>query len=117
MLRQNKPLDRRKNVLFIDASSQFKRGRNQNTLEDEHVEQIFSWYKDFHDVEGAVKLAPFDDIAENEFNLNIPLYVEPVFGEEEISLKEALADLKESIKESFEAEENLRILLKDGGFL
>ena len=117
IFRSVKPIEKKKKVLFIDASKEFKRGRNQNTMEDEHVQQIYQWYQDYADVDGAVNTASFNDIVENEFNLNIPLYVEPIIEEENISVMEALADLKKSIKESFEAEERVKELLRKGGLM
>jgi len=117
IFRSVKPIEKKKKVLFIDASKEFKRGRNQNTMEDEHVQQIYQWYKDYENVEGAVNIASIGDIIENEFNLNIPLYVEPIIEEENISVMEALADLKKSIKESFEAEEKVKELLRKGGLM
>jgi type I restriction enzyme M protein len=63
-------------VIFIDASDQVRVGRAQNYLEAEHVNQIFDWYKAFGDVDNYVKVASLDNLKENDFNLNIPLYVE-----------------------------------------
>jgi len=78
VFRQRKQSVRRSKVLIINASELYKSGRNQNTLEPEHRQQILTWYRDFKDVEGAVHVATLDEIAGNDWNLNIPRYVEPV---------------------------------------
>jgi type I restriction enzyme M protein len=48
-------LARKKQVLIVDASRLFRKGRNQNTLEPEHVEQIFQWYRGYTDVPGSTR--------------------------------------------------------------
>lgn len=112
ILRARKSDRHAKKVLFIDASEVYQTGRNQNYLLDEHVDQIFKWFSDYQDVEGRVKVATMDDIEENEYNLNIPLYVEPVIEEETISIQETLGEFKKAIDECFAAEENLKAILK-----
>lgn len=113
IFRSEKIKTRRKKVLFIDASDQVRVGRAQNFLEKNHVSQIFKWYNDFTDVENSVKVASIEMIKENDFNLNIPLYVEKVIEDNLPSVEEALADLKEAWKESLKAEEKFKAILKN----
>ena len=84
------PIDR-----FSDtnASDQVRVGRAQNYLEPEHVNQIFNWYQSFANVENYVKVASIDDLKENDYNLNIPLYVEKIIEDNLPGVEEALADL------------------------
>lgn len=87
----------RKDVLFIDASKEFKAGKNQNTLEPEHISKIFDTYKNRSEIEKFSHLASFDEIEGNDFNLNIPRYVDTFEEEEEIDLsavKAEIADLE-----------------------
>lgn len=112
VFKQNKSADKKKKVLFIDASDQIRTGRAQNYLEEEHVKQIFDWYEDYADVENYVKIATHDDLAENEYNLNIPLYVEKIIEDNLPSVEEALADLKTAWKESLEAEKKFKNILQ-----
>jgi type I restriction enzyme M protein len=112
VFKPNKPLSKRKKVLLIDASELYRTGRNQNTLEPEHVEQIFKWYDSYSDVDGKVKLASLDEIKVNDFNLNISLYVESAVEEEKISMTEALAEFKTAMNAVFESEERLKKILK-----
>jgi len=112
VFRQIKDEERKNKVLFIDASEQIREGRAQNYLESENVSQIYDWYKNFKDVENYVKVASIEDLKENDFNLNIPLYVEKIIEDNLPSVEEALADLKVAWNESLEAEERFKKILK-----
>jgi type I restriction enzyme M protein len=87
-------------------------GRAQNYLETEHVNQIFDWYKAFSDVENYVKVVSLDDLKENDFNLNLPMYVEKIIKDNLTSVEEALADLKTAWDASLPAEERFKAILK-----
>ena len=117
VLRQRKVKERRNRVLIIDASREFKTGRAQNELLPEHVERIYGWYRAFADVEGAARVVTLDDIAANDYNLNIPRYVEPVVKEDVITVDEAMKQLRESAEATFEADKRLTALLKREGLL
>ena len=78
--------EHRKDVLFVDASREYQAGKNQNTLLDEHLEKITAAYKKREDVDKYAHLATFEEIAENDFNLNIPRYVDTFEEEEEIDI-------------------------------
>lgn len=108
VFKQNKDADKKNKVLFIDASDQVRVGRAQNTLEKEHVNQIYTWYNDFKNVENYVKVASMVDLEENDYNLNIPLYVEKIIEDNLPSVDEALADLKVAWQASQEAEKKFR---------
>jgi type I restriction enzyme M protein len=113
VFKQLKDDKKRDKVLFIDASDQVRVGRAQNYLEKEHVSQIYNWFKNYEDVENYVKVALMNDIAENDFNLNIPLYVEKIIEDDLPSVEEALNDLKNAWRDSQEAEKKFKELLKE----
>ena len=117
VFRKRKLAERMHRILIVDASKQFRRGRNQNTLEPEHVDRIFGWYRDFRDVDGVARVVSLDEVAQNDFNLNISLYVEPVVEEETITVEAAMADLKRSLKEAYAAEDRLKELLQEAGLM
>lgn len=73
--------ENRKDVLFIDASREFITDKKQNTLSDENIEKIVDTYKKRGEIEKYSHVATFDEIVENDFNLNIPRYVD-TFTEE-----------------------------------
>jgi len=117
VFREKKDPSCRKKILFINASAEFKKGRAQNELLPEHVHQIHNWYVDYKNVEGAARVVPLDEIRENDFNLNIPRYVEPVIEGETITVEEAINNLKNSLNAAYAAEDRLKALLKREGFL
>lgn len=113
VFKQKKEKSKKNKVLFIDAADQIRVGRAQNFLEPKNVVQIFDWYKKFKDVENYVKVASLADLKENNFNLNIPLYVEKIIEDNLPSVEEALADLKKAWNESLKAEEKFKRKLYD----
>lgn len=82
-------------IFFIDASREFEKGKNQNKLTDENIQKIFETYKDRKEVEKYSHKATLVEIKENEFNLNIPRYVDTFEEEEEIDINEVAKKLKE----------------------
>jgi type I restriction enzyme M protein len=117
VFRARKKPARKQQVLIVDASRLFKKGRNQNTLEPDHVEQIFQWYRSYADVPGAARVVTLDEVARNDYNLNIPRYVEPIAVKETIGVDEALANLSQALNEAYVAEARLTQLLRDAGLL
>ena len=113
VFRKTKKENRRNKILFIDASDQIRVGRAQNFLEPEHVNRIFKWYSDFQDVENYVKVASFAEIEANDFNLNIPLYVEKIIEDNLPTVEEALKDLKIAWEECQKAEIKFQEKLKE----
>lgn len=112
VFKQNKEKDRKKKVLFIDASDQVRIGRAQNYLETQHVQQIYDWYSQFQNVENSVFVASLSDLQANDYNLNIPLYVEKIIEDNLPSVEQAMADLKTAWQESLDAEEKFKTILK-----
>ncbi len=111
VFKKQKEKSKKNKVLFIDAADQVRVGRAQNFLEQEHVQQIFQWYTDGKDVENHVKLASMEDIKENDYNLNIPLYVEKIIEDNLPGVEEAMSDLKKAWEESLKAEERFKDIL------
>jgi len=111
IFRQNKDTAKKKKVLFIDGSDQVRVGRAQNYLEENHVQQLFDWYSAFENAENYVKVVSLGEIAENDYNLNIPLYVEKIIEDNLPSVEEALSDLKIAWEESQKAEEKFKQIL------
>lgn len=90
----NKAKDKNKNVLFIDASQQFESGKNQNKLRESDITKIVETYRKFNEGKlesGVVEekyayVATFDEMKENDFNLNIPRYVDTFEEEAEVDI-------------------------------
>ena len=79
-------------VLFIDASRDYKSGKNQNQLTDDCIQKIVDTYKARKTVDNYTYLASFDEIKENDFNLNIPRYIYPFEEEDDIDLEALRAE-------------------------
>lgn len=94
VLRTQKPESTSNKVLIVNGETLFKRGRNQNTLEADHAATLLVAYRDFADKPGLAHVATLDEIEQQGFNLNIPLYVEPVDAGEQTTLAQAIADLE-----------------------
>jgi type I restriction enzyme M protein len=109
--------ERKNQVLFVDASQFYKRGRNQNTLEPEHIAKILRLCREYKTVEGAAKLVPLAEIERNDWNLNIPRYVEPKVETQTVGVAEALENLKIALGEAYAAENRLKTLLAESGLL
>ena len=77
-----------RDVLFIDASKEFIKGKNQNKLSIENIDKVVEIYKNREDVEKYAHVASFDEIKENDFNLNIPRYVDTFEEQDEIDIVE-----------------------------
>ncbi len=91
-----------KNVLFVDASREYVSGKNQNTLSPEHLDRVMRTCKERKEVEKYAHVAEFAEIRENDFNLNIPRYVD-TFEEEEVididAVQREIDDLEKELVE------------------
>ena len=87
-----------RDVLFIDASSLFEKEKKQNVMHEEHIDKVLELYKNRADVEKMAHLASFDEIKANDYNLNIPRYVDSSETEEEIDLNRLTEELRETNK-------------------
>ena len=117
VFRQRKAPDRKNKVLILDASKEFKTGRAQNELLPEHVARIHGWYHAYQDVEGVARVVTLEEVAANDYNLNIPRYVDPKVEREVVTVEEAMQRLQASAAAAFAAEDKLIAILKREGLL
>jgi type I restriction enzyme M protein len=101
-----------RDVLFIDASKKFNKGKKQNEMLDEHIDEVVKLYTKRETVEKEVFLASFEDIEKNDFNLNIPRYVDTFEEEEPIDLNALLTDMKKTDEEIEKVEGEFLSLMK-----
>ncbi|WP_278381953.1 N-6 DNA methylase, partial [Clostridium tyrobutyricum] len=101
-----------KDILFIDASNDFEKGKNQNNLIDKNVDKIINTFKERKNIDKYAHLASIDEIKENEFNLNIPRYVDTFEEEAPIDLEEVNRQLEQDNKEIAELEAKINEQLK-----
>ena len=80
-------------VLFIDASKEFEKGKNQNSLTEQNIDKIVSVYKKRSEIEKYSHLASLSEIKENDYNLNIPRYVDTFEEEEAVDIEATKAEI------------------------
>lgn len=96
------------NILFIDASKEFTKGKKQNVLEQKHIDKIVEIYKNRQDVDKVAHVADMDEIKANGYNLNIPRYVDIFEEEEPIDLADVTQRIETTDKEIAETENVLK---------
>lgn len=105
--------ENKKDILFIEASKEFRSGKAQNYLDEEHIEKILKTYKDRKEVEKFAHLAKFKEIEENDFNLNITRYVDTFIEEEPIDIRANLKELEKLNPEIEKLEKEMGKYLKE----
>ena len=102
-------------IMFIDASNDYESGKNQNRLTDENVEKIVSAYKEKQDIDKYARLVVLEEVAKNEYNLNIPRYIDTFEEEEPVDLEAVQKEIRSIDKEINELEEEINKYLKELG--
>lgn len=102
-----------RDVLFIDASKKFEKGKKQNAMTDADIDSVLELYNKRDTVEKESYLASFEDIEKNDFNLNIPRYVDNFEKEEEIDLNALLENMKDTDKQIAEVQDEFVTMLKE----
>ncbi|CAN5456017.1 class I SAM-dependent DNA methyltransferase [soil metagenome] len=113
VFRSHKTNAKKGKVMIVDGSDQVRVGRAQNYLEKSHVDTLFDWYSKGKDIPNNAKLVPNEEIAEKDFNLNIPLYIEKEVTDNLPSLEKALQDLETAAGEAWKAEDKFKTLLNE----
>ncbi|MCW5843274.1 MAG: N-6 DNA methylase, partial [Caldilinea sp.] len=117
VLRQRKAAERAGKVLVVDASSLFRKGRAQNFLDPEHAATILGWVRAFEDVEDRARVVTLQEIEAEDWTLNISRYVLPPIGADIPPLEDAVRDFKAALERVREAEDELRRVMTEGGWL
>jgi type I restriction enzyme M protein len=104
------------NVLFIDASREYQDGKNQNKLRQSDIDKIVATYKARETIDKYAYLASFEEIEENDFNLNIPRYVDTFEEEEEIDIEVVQAEIIQLENELIEVKQEMAGYLKELGY-
>lgn len=104
-------------VVFIDASQSFEKGKNQNHLTDEDVNKIVETYRNRETIDKYSYIATLEEIKENDYNLNIPRYVDTFEEEEPIDLDQVQQQLADIDKEIADVESEINKYLKELGVL
>lgn len=113
---RDKEEDRRNKILFINASNEYQKSRNQNYLREEDITHIITAYQAFQDEEGYAKVVALEELAANEYILNINRYVlAPKDEKDKINIEEEIINLRELEAQRAEAEKCINKYLRELG--
>ena len=115
VLNKKKPAKRKDKILFIYGAKDFEDGKNRDKLREEDIKKIVSAFEKYEDVDKYCHVADLSELEENEFNLNVPRYVDISEPEEPIDIQEAYDEVKELESEQEELEEKVKADLKELG--
>ena len=105
------------NILFIDASKEFEKVKTQNKLRPEHIQKIIDTYRNRTEIEKYSHCASLQEIKDNDYNLNIPRYVDTFEEEEEIDIKAVMAEIKSLEAKRADLDAQIDVYLKELGIL
>jgi type I restriction enzyme M protein len=116
IVNKDKPNRLKNRVVFIDASRDYKEGKNQNTLEQQHIDKIVNAYDGMKDIDKFMRIVEMEEIEENDYNLNITRYIDTSEEEEIVDIPEILESIKAIEKKEREIDIRLQGYLKELGF-
>jgi len=102
-------------VVFIDSSLDFKEGKNQNSLEEEHVKKIIDTYDAGEEIDKYMRIVDMEEIKENDYNLNIARYIDTSEEEELVDLAQTLENIRDIEAKENEIDDKLAGYLKELG--
>ena len=102
-----------KKILFIDASRDFEQGTNQNKLRTQDIEKILKTFKSRKTLDKYSYLADFDELKQNDFNLNIPRYVDTFESESLVNIKPLNEEISSIKKELVDIESRMQKMLEE----
>lgn len=105
------------NILFIDASKEFEKIKTQNKLRQDHIDKIIETYRDRTEIEKYSHCATLQEIKDNDFNLNIPRFVDTFEPEQEINIYEVMADIEKLECERKKLDSEINSYLKELGLV
>lgn len=107
----------RKDVLFIDASAEgnYEKGKNQNQLREQDIAKIVETYDNWETIDKYSYVATLDEIKENDYNLNIPRYVDTFEEEEPVDMAQVKENIQNIKQELAEVEEQMEKYLQELG--
>lgn len=115
VLNKNKPAKRKNKIMFVYGAKDFEEGKNRNKLREIDIKKIVSAFDKFEDVDKYCHVAGLAELEENEFNLNVPRYVDISESEEDIDIQEAHDELKRADAEQEKLKKQVESDLKELG--
>jgi len=102
-------------VIFIDASREFNKDKNQNSIDSKHIAKILETYKNRKEIEKYSHIATLEEIQENDYNLNIPRYVDTFEEEEPVDINATKQEIAKIEVELSEVKQQMRGYLEELG--
>jgi type I restriction enzyme M protein len=115
VVNKNKPKNLKNKVIFIDGSGEFKEGKNQNELEEAHIDKLVEAYDGLEEIDKFMRVVDISEIKENDYNLNIARYIDTSEEEELVDLAGTLDDIKKVETKENEIDIRLNGYLKELG--
>jgi type I restriction enzyme M protein len=113
---KDKPNERKRKILFINASNEYVKHpevRRLNMLSKENIEKIVKAYREFKDIEGFSRVVDIEEVKNNDYNLNVTLYVFPMEKEEEIDVVKEYKELLNLENERNQVENQIKMYLDE----
>ena len=116
ILNRNKLAKRKNKIIFIYAARDYEEGKVRNKLREEDIKMIVTAFRNYEDIDKYCHVAEIDELKENEYNLNVPRYVDISETEDEIDIQATINELKKLGKEREEIGIQVNKNLKELGF-
>ena len=117
IINKSKPKHLKNRVIFIDASKEYKEGKNQNTLTPKNISKIVNVYDALKDIDKFMRIVDMSEIEENDYNLNIARYIDTSEEEEIVDIEAVLGRIREIETKEKEIDSKLDGYLRDLGFV
>lgn len=104
-------------ILFIDASKEFEKQKNQNVLLNEHIDKIVDTYQNRTVIEKFSHKATLQEVADNDYNLNIPRYVDTFEEDEEVDIQYVMTEIKTLEAKRSQLDSEIEVYLKKLGLV
>ena len=116
VLNNNKPSVHAGKVCFVDATNIYTAQRAQNIMTEHNIEEVYKLCSDYTDVLEKIKIATIEDIRKKDYSLSVNAYIEKAVRET-ISPTQVRKQFLETLDAVHAAEEKLKVLLKEGGYI
>ncbi len=113
LINKKKPNERKGKVFFLYGADDYQEGKKQNKLRKEDIDKIVSSFRKYKTIEKYCRPVALDEIRENEYNLNIPRYIDITEPEEPIDVQETIEELNNLKKEYEKIESKVRGYLRE----
>ena len=117
IINKSKPQELKNKVIIIDASKEYKEGKNQNTLNPESIEKTVKAYESKQDIEKFMRIVDLEEIKENDYNLNIARYIDTSSEEVIINIENVINKIADIEEKEKEIDTKLNEYLKTLGFV